>query len=380
MFGQPLKQYTTTGTTPLIYLPEDAPRRTISPGKGYFFVQIVGAQAAFSGSIWERVRALIVTSQVNLNHPALGNEPVSALRRSIEVRPNRAEQLGMSPNLIKLVPATMSNVNISIEFILDRENQLVKLSGLINSDVFMSAISLAPGAVTTARTIGALSQKLLETFIRAEERRPILQFGGDLNIAAGVEEGYYVILGSRDEKNPLPRPLPKLAVHNGFLYADAQQVTQLSYVIIEVRSIEARTRDLNDGSPWEAKIVEAENTASKVGNNPLVKAEQRMSAWEDCLTALQEAQTLLGADPNYIREEANVIIKVAYAECYSRAFGVLPARGSVVLQDVERAIEVAPHCDRLGIPPGEDIERLLDEYAEQVARSRQILTSANIEV
>jgi len=378
MFGKSQSHYATTGTTSPIFLPQSDPPKKLGVGEGYFFIQIVGAQAAFTGSIWELVKSLIVTSQVNLNHAALGNEPVSAIRRSIEVRPNRAEQLGMSPNLIKLVPATMTNITLSIEFVLDKENQLAKLGGLINSDAFMSVISLAPGAATTARTIGGLSQKVLETFIKAEERQPILQFGGDLNIAAGLQEGFYVILGTRDENNPLPDPLPALEVRNGFLYAGGQQVTQFSYVIINLRCVDARTRDLNEGAAWEAKLVEAEGTASGVGNNPLAKPERKTKAWDDCLAILQEAQVLLGADPNYLRSEANAIITAAYADCYARIFGQPPARGTMILEGADQTVEVQSHREILGIPRDEDIDQTLDQYAEQVARSRQVLQASGM--
>jgi hypothetical protein len=122
-----------TGTTAPIFIPHGPEPKTIRPGEDYFLVQIHSAQAAFTGPIWERIRQLIITSQVSLNHPNLGNEPLRAIQRSREVNRNRAEQLGLSPNLIKLVPASMTHVSISIEFILDKENRLHALGGLINA-------------------------------------------------------------------------------------------------------------------------------------------------------------------------------------------------------------------------------------------------------
>ena len=377
MFGS-RDRYRTTGTTSPIFVPQTDSPATVRFGEKYFFVQIVGAQAAFTGSVWDRVKSLIVTSQVNLNHPVLGNESVSAIRRSIEVQRNRAEQLGMSPNLIKLVPATMTNVTLSIEFVLDKENQLAKLAGLINTDAFLSVISLAPGAATAARAIGGLSQKLLGTFIKAEDRQPILQFGGDLNIASGMQEGYYIILGTRDEDNPLPDPLPVLEVRGGFLYAGGEQVTQLSYVIINVRCVDARTRDLNDGAAWEENLAQAESTASNVSNNPLARSDAKTRAWDDCLKDLQEAQTLLRADPNYLRSEAETIITAAYAECYSRIFGQPPTRRAGPAEGSQQPVEAASGRDRLSIPPDKDMEQVLDQYADQVASSRRILQSSGI--
>ena len=73
---------------------------------------------------------------------------------------------------------------------------------------FMTAISLAPGAAIAARTIGAVSQKLLQTFMKAGRTVAILQFSGDFNIANGLPEGYYIILGTRDPNNPSPTRCP----------------------------------------------------------------------------------------------------------------------------------------------------------------------------
>ena len=149
----------------------------------------------------------------------------------------------------------MSNVLISIDFVLDKENHLASLAGLINDDAFLSAISLAPGAAAVARTVGTLSQKLLQTFLKPEEREPILALSGDLNVSDGLPDGYYVIFGTRDEKNPLPNPMPKLEVRNDTLLADDKPITQLSYVLMEVRGLSARTRDLNDGAVLNQRLA-----------------------------------------------------------------------------------------------------------------------------
>src|SRR6266700_5167388 len=69
--------------------------------------------------------------------PTLGQESLRAIQRSREVQRGRAEQLGLTSNLIGLVPAVMSRISISIEFILDKENRLAVLGGLINDDSFL---------------------------------------------------------------------------------------------------------------------------------------------------------------------------------------------------------------------------------------------------
>jgi hypothetical protein len=212
MFGNP-SPHVVVGTTSPQFIPRDDGGKPIRPGEDYLLVQVHSAQAAFRGSIWERVRRLIVTSQVGLNHPILGTESLKAIQRSREVSRNHAEQLGLSPNLIKLIPAATTHVSVSIEFILDKENRLQALAGLINDDSFVAAVSLAPGGAMVAKTVGGLAQKVITSFMPAEERQPILQFSGDFNLATSeLRDGYYAILGTRDAENPLSTPLPTLKI------------------------------------------------------------------------------------------------------------------------------------------------------------------------
>jgi hypothetical protein len=368
---------TTTGTTAPQYVARDANPRTARPGQTYFVVKVHSAQAVFAGSLWERVNRLIVTSQVALNHPSLGADPLRAIQRSREVRKDRAEQLGLSPNLVNLVPATMDRVSVSVEFILDKENRLAALGGLINDDAFLAAVSLAPGVALAARTLGALSQKILQTFLQPQERQPILQFSGDFNIATGdLRDGYYVLLGTRDERYPLPRPLPPLKVQDGDLFADGRPVTQWSYVVLDVRCLECRTRDLNDGAPWAAKLRQAEAVAQRLANDPLADAGERQRAQDECRDLLKEAQLLLLADANYLDGEARCIIKAAYAECSQQILGAGP-------QPVSKGLAQAPpgrSADRawLGIPADEDLNAVRARYAEQVAAARRVISEAGI--
>lgn len=375
----PDKPYSPTGTTRPIYVPRepgDASPAAVQPGENYFFVKIHSAQAAFQGAVWEQVRQLLVTSQVALNHPLLGAEPLKAIQRSRAVKRRQAVQLGLSPNLINLVPAAMTHVSVSIEFVLDKKNRLVDLAGLINSDVFLAAVSLAPGAAVAAKTIGGLSQKIVQTFLEPEELQPILQFGGDFNIPANdLRDGYYVILGTRDADNPLPSSNPVLQISNGRLLLDGAPVSQLSYVILDLRVVPARTRSLNDGAVWAEKLRQAEGLAQQMANDPFAEDNERQKAWEDCRILIKEAQLLLNADPNFLPQEANNIIKDSYTRCRKQIFETeerLTVRGTKGLEAVDSLDDTA---DRrfLGLDPGEDLTESLHQYAEQVAASRHIL-------
>ena len=129
-----------TGTTSPIFVPSAPEAKPVRPGKDYFLVQFHSGQAAFCGPFWQKAKQLVISSQVNLNHPSLGSEGLRAIQRARSVSKDRAEQLGLSPNLIKLVPATMTQLSISVDFLLDTENRIGQLAGLINSDSFVAAI------------------------------------------------------------------------------------------------------------------------------------------------------------------------------------------------------------------------------------------------
>lgn len=374
--------YAMTGTTSPIFLPRGEDITAVRPGLDYFFVQIYSAQAAFNGPVWERVKNLIVATKVHINHPVLGQEGMRAIQRTREVRREHAEHLGLRPNLIGLVPAIMPDISISIEFILDKENSLRGLSGLINSDSFLAMVSLAPGAALVAKTISGLAGKIIETFVPAEERQPILQFSGEFNLAdEGLKDGYYVILGTRDDRNPLPNPLPKFLIQDGELLADNQIITQLSYVVMDVHRTTARTRALNDNAPWEAKLREAEDEARRFVHDTLASDKEKKSAWEKCRNLLKEAQTLLRNDINYHRIEAEYIIKASFTQC-AKDLNIRPdSRGGGIVKASRGSWQPDMRAERsfLDISLDENLDATLDLYAEQVAESRRVFKAAQID-
>lgn len=370
IFQRKEEPFAATGTTSPIYLPREGQSQAVEPGAGYFYVKIAGAQAAFTGRFWEQVRQLIVTSQVALNHAQLGPEPFNAIQRYRPVKPRQAEQLGLSPNLISVVPATMSHISLSVGFLLDKRNRLVDLGNLINDDTFIAAVSLAPGAAMVARTIGTLSQKLIQTFLDAEEREPILQFSGDFNLAGNdLRDGYYVVLGTRDAENPLPSSTPSLTVQDGTLFMDGRVVTQLSYVIFDVRTLPVRTRALNDGAAWAEKLRRAEEVAQRVALDFTADQADRERAWQECKILLKEAQLLLLLDPNYLPGEAQDIVKQVYQKTTQHIFGpegLSPRKGFMPEETAaERAF--------FDIAPEENLETAVASYEEQVAAAQQVL-------
>ena len=71
----------TTGTTTPYFIPMTGGSDIVRSGKDYFLIQIVGAQAVFRGSIWNKVNQLIVASSVNLNHSSFNGKNVRGLQR-----------------------------------------------------------------------------------------------------------------------------------------------------------------------------------------------------------------------------------------------------------------------------------------------------------
>jgi hypothetical protein len=377
LFGNSGAVNAKTGTTAPIYVARVANPQPVKPGE-YFFVKIHSAQAAFRGSIFNQVKQLVVTSRVNLNHPVLGNEEIFAIQRSREVKKDRAEQLGLSQNLISLVPATMTHVTISIEFILDQQNNLALLAGLINDDSFLTAVSLAPGAVAIAKTIGGLAQKVIQTFVPAQQRQPILQFVGDFNLGAGANdlvEGYYAILGTRSENDPIPSSATTIEIGQSGLLLGGKEISQFSYVVLDVTRVPARTRELNSGAVWDKKLREAESLAQEVADDPFADDNQHKEVWRKCSALLQEARTLLLADPTYAESEASSIYKTIYKACADLITG---KAGAGVAKGVELKAAIAADQARLGIAEGEDLDRIASEYAKQTEDARRILQESNL--
>jgi hypothetical protein len=368
----------TTGTTAPILIPEER-CQPVQPGRDYFFIQIVAAQAVFGGNFWAETNRLVITSQVNLNHPALGNQDVLAIQRSREVRRDRLEKLGLSPNLVSLVPATMTHVSISIDFILDKKSRLVALAGLINEDSFLSAISLAPGAAVVAKTIGGLAQKVITTFMPAEERQPILQFKGDFNIGeSGMREGYYAILGTRDASRPLPNPLPGLSFQNGELLGDGEPLN-FSHVVLKVGRTEARGRERSDNSLWDAKLRQAEDLAAHVARDRSLTTDQKVREWDNCKKALIEARALLLADSNYTSDEADNIYWSTWDKCENALLGKAQdgTRAGLQAAQLDWIPDLEGDRSFLAIPPSDHLQARLTAYASQLFAARRSLKQAN---
>ena len=60
------KRYPTVGTNPVPYYVKHKDRPEVAQtDRGYFYIQVYGAQAAFTGPLWIGTRNLAIMSQVN---------------------------------------------------------------------------------------------------------------------------------------------------------------------------------------------------------------------------------------------------------------------------------------------------------------------------
>lgn len=311
--------FPSTGTTARISIGHEVGWPFVNPCE-FFLIKVHSAQAVVRGNIFDQPKQLVITSKGNLNHPALGTDDVFAIRRSRAIDKNRAEQLGLSPNLTSLIPATMSQVAGFIDFLRNTQNNLTKLGALIDDDKFLAVISLPSEVVAVAKTVGGLAQCLIQIFVPSEERKPILEFMGDLNIGGddverSLRSGYYEILGSRHEQDSLPTTVPAIEVRKDSLLIDGAPAIQYLYVVLDVERVVARTRTMAEGAVWDAKRRKAEQLAIEFAHVPYTDKDEKKQPWLKCRALLQEARALLMTDPICALDEAAALYKADYESC-----------------------------------------------------------------
>lgn len=367
--------YPIIGTTQPLFVPFDPPA-VAKTDQGYLRIQVCGAQAVFTGGLFERADRLAVMSQVNLHlddSQPLGEQDLRAIVDYRVIEKNRAVQLGISPTLVDFVPARMKRISLSIEYWADTQNYLGKLAGLIADKELLATISLAPGAALVASKVAAVASKLINDFIPEKERKPILAFSGDFDLAAqGVQSGYYIILGSHTATNPLQVAPKKIVVQNGILWLDGALVTNLSYVILRVDCALAIRDHLPGSAPWRGKLQTAKQLAADYAEDTFSDAghAKQQEKWEkECLPLLREAQALMQADPNFLPAEVELAYRAAYRECLNT---ITSKATKGVSYGELGAWKPNPAADRafLGIDAREDLEARAGEYAQQLYQAR----------
>lgn len=383
-----------TGTTVPIFVSNKTDPAIVQPGATYFLIKIHAAQVVYKGNIWQKAKQVAITSQVNLNSPILGNHPITAIQQYRSIKSGQREQLGLAANLVSLVPATMERVTLSIDFLVDTSNRLFALSNLINDKTFISDISFVPGVAAVAQQVGSISQKIIQTFMDPQEQIPILKFYGDFNLSDGTfKEGYYIILGNRDPNFALPNDAKELRVTEAgqVLYSDNSPVESLSYIVLKVSVVSARTRALGSQSAWDKALTKAETRADDIAQNPFASDDDKKAAWNDCIKALAESRALLDDDASYLPVERKQIYQTSYTYCRQilqpdsgtkSSFSPTVKGGLESLNNSLEFYQETTYPDwldtldnrqLLDIPMESDLDQMAADYQTQVVDAQRIL-------
>jgi hypothetical protein len=272
--------------------------------------------------------------------------------------------------LTDFIPATVDKVSIKLNLLLDQKDRLESLSNAINNSGFLTTISLSEPVLATAKALGKASRCILDAFLEAETKKPILEFTGDFNVGTpDLRSGYHVFLATTDKGSPLPAHDAHYSVEGTTLLVDQQPATRWSYVILEVMCSEARDR--NPQANWDKLLREAEAAASEFARNAAfldanqMKAKQK-AAVDKCQALITKAETLLQADPNYVSEERSRIIAASFKDYTDKITGIATTRryGAPASRVHNRRISDARLA--LGLPKDAELNQVLLRYAEQV--------------
>ena len=161
------------------------------------------------------------------------------------------------------------------------------------------------------------------------------------------------------------------------LLADDKAVSQWSYVVIQVNRVPARTRAMNEGALWDAKLREAEAISQEVADDPFADDSEKREKWTKVKALLQEARVLLQADPNYAAREADAIYKTVYKWCADTIAGRKPEEDMAVPKAL---MGIDTKADRLGldIAEDEDLDAVVAEYGKLAAESQRILEASGL--
>ena len=134
------------------------------------------------------------------------------------------------------------------------------------------------------------------------------------------------------------------------------------------------TRDAGIGTDWDARLREAEDTAQSLMDDPLAEDNSRRAAWEKCRALIKEAQIFLRSESNYLRSEAEQIVKACYVRC--RELVLEPVRErSRRPGDTGAAWIPNDYADRQFLDIGliEDLDREASDHAREVLKLRETL-------
>lgn len=311
------------GVTPPIPVSPAHDREPISPGEAYFMLILADAQIAYLGDAWQGLNTWRLQVKGS-------DQPANALIAR-PVKHGAVEKLGLYPALLGPRPTGAPQLSLEIQY---------------------QGSSGHP---------------------------PLLTFDGNVYNAVGMPDpttlytGCYAVLGSLDLRHPVPGSAAwsQLSACPAPLSLNGQPVRDLSYIILRVVSVPARTRALGRGRDWDKQLNAAERLAGDYADKILPTPMTEDEAWQKCYALLQAARDLLGNDSDYLSSEAEAIYRVAATSCWT-----LIHQGRI-----RGGLEVLPKGmttlnSDLGLAPDEDVIGGLYRYAEQVQEARAILERA----
>ena len=253
------------------------------------------------------------------------------------------------------------------------EKTLDNIRGLPEFAVYFAG----PRFAAAAKTVGGVSEKLLQTLLPHNERQLALRFEEHFNIADGVRSGYYVVFGSSDTSTPLP-VAPMCEVRDQMVFVDGEPARDLSWVLLELVGVPARTRIFSEGAVWEDKLRSAESRAVNISKDPLARKPDKNQAFGFCQTLIHEAQTLLLNDPNYLKSEADSIIDEVYDLCLIKVFQPAQTRSGSTSTDEGEVYALRSLRASFGLPVGEQVEQAKARYEVEVLQSLSLLRETGL--
>ncbi|MEM1324162.1 MAG: hypothetical protein AAGG75_28140 [Bacteroidota bacterium] len=364
------------GVLPPIYIPGEEGDSTVQLGEDYFFMKVVDMQLAYHGRFGEQAKQILLVSNVAFDHPKIGQESVSSLRKIQKLKRNTSLKVGFSQNLTNLLPCVIPSIKLGFELIVDNSDKFEDLQKIVNNDYFTTAIGFATGEMEVAKTLSKLSQGIIGYFLDSDKQKTLLHFNGEFNFFNGsIKEGYYLIIGSQNKKYPLPPPTLAWTIHNGQVQAEGFDLKDYSYFVIKLGKVKARTRYLSLETDWNKKLNQAEDLLKNLDRFSIEKDSYLKDRWDQCLSLLKEAQVLIRNDVNFLPREADQIINASFHFCEQQLEATQPQRSRDSANQPTSPLFSAAFLSEgrqiLGIEAEEDLEAPTLEYTSAIRKSRQ---------
>jgi hypothetical protein len=160
-------------------------------------------------------------------------------------------------------------------------------------------------------------------------------------------------------------------VQGSDLLLNGKSITDLSYIVLDVTTIPARTKDLGRGESWYKKLIEAEQASLKI---KLFDGEdKRRAIYDQCFDFINEASILLLNDPLYHPNEARAIIQSAYDEISNKIFPKGATKGLGAPQRINSKVK-----SLLGVENESELTNAVSTYSNISTQAKQALTELGL--